>query len=741
MRESWKTLKLPLSPTRKFSPHNLFSSTLRSCSRSGVRVSTPTPRCPTPTLRCPTPSSTSRPGSASLCKAPTVIIGVSQDKLRSLYLAKCEDLMIPENSNQENRFYKYCEKSLKSRRFILKEQELGPKSAKVLADMIKITHNFCTFEIPTNHIQDSGLIKISTNLSQNLNIIHIDISSNDLTTEGLKNFLDIIRENESIISLDISSYNKIIRNRMGIPSAESLCALLQCSKILMYLELNDTVLADSGMEWIVIGIKRNVVLLRLGLSYNNLTSKYMDEFCKNLASSNLQELSLAGNKISDEGARSIADLLVVNDYGCKLRKLDISRNDITSKGSNGIFLAVRYNPTLSNLNMEGNSLGPSSGQSLQLLLLNNFALMWLNLNSCELKNGGISHLALGLAKNTSLLSLFLSNNECRDLGMSAICEALTENRTLITIDLSNNFISDGSTFAGVLKDNPSLETVNLKENKIKEHAGPLFVGASRARNNLLKLNLEMNHISIKNMEEIKSNLQKNAESYYKAKGPTIKKEIEKLISGTKNLDDIFKEIDKKKKEKLRISKKNQKLKAKIKEMKSTPDNKLIEIQNNYKEIREKSLALSIELDSLQKEILKYKFSEEKKIRDEQDNIGRVAADIKQLEKKKLYKKEEFALKRSTLVLVINQLNDAITNEEVLRHGSYATLAALNTRMLALKAELDKHKYGDSFYEERKFMSPPPILRVSRRNDLQAVRIERSRTNERRRYGMYSPTNS
>lgn len=626
MRESWKTLKLPLSPTRKFSPQNLFSSTLRACSRSGVRVSTPTPRCPTPTP-------TSRPGSALSYKAPTVIIGVSQDKLRSLYLAKCEDLMIPENSNQENRFYKYCEKSLKNRRFILKEQELGPKSAKVLSEMTKNTPNFCTFEIPTNHIQDSGLVKISTSLSQNLSIIHIDISSNDLTNEGLKCFLDSIRQNESIISLDISSYNKIIRNRIGISAAESLCGLLQYSKMLMYLELNDIMLADSGMEWIVIGIKGNMVLLRLGLNYNNLTSRYIDEFCKNLASTNLQELSLAGNKISDDGARSVADLLVVNEYGCKLRKLDISRNDITSKGSNGIFLAVRYNPTLSSLNMEGNPLGPSSGQSLQLLLINNFALMWLNLNSCELKNGGISHLSLGLAKNTSLLSLLLSNNECRDLGMSSLCEALNENRTLINIDLSNNFISDGSTFAGVLKDNTSLENVNLKENKIKEHSGPLFVDASRLRNNLLKLNLEMNHISIKNMEEIKSNLQKNAETYYKAKAPTIKKEIEKLISGSKNLNDIYKEIDKKKKEKLRISKKNQKLKAKIKEMKSTPDIKLIELQSNYKEIREKSLALSIELDSLQKDIIKGKFSEEKKIRDEQDDIGRVVADIKQLEKK------------------------------------------------------------------------------------------------------------
>lgn len=626
MRESWRNLKLPVSPTRKFSPQNIFSSTQRTSPKQGVRVSTPTPRCPTP-------CAISRPGSANLVRSSIVIIGISIEKLHSLYQAKCEDLVIPENANQENRFYKYCEKSIKSRQFILKEQELGAKSAEVLSEIIKNNAHFCSFEIPTNHIQDSGIISLGKSLTRNSSIIHIDISSNDLTSEGLKHFIDLVKKSESMISLDISSYNKTNRNRMGTPSAESLCCLLQTSKILMYLELNDTSLSDSGMEWIVIGIKGNTMLLRLGLSNNNLTCKHMDEFCKYLASSNLQELYLAGNRISDEGARPIADLLVANDYDCKLKKLDVSRNEITYKGSNGIFLGVRYNPILSNLNMEGNPLGPSAGQSLHFLLINNFALMWLNLNSCDLKNGGISHLALGLAKNNSLLTLLLSNNECRDLGMAALCEALNENKTLVNIDLSNNFIQDGTSIAGVLKDNTAIEMINLKDNKIKEHTGPLFVEVSRQKSNLLKLNLELNHINIKHMEEIKANLQKNNEFYYKSKAPTIKKEIEKLISAAKDMNEIYDEVNKRKKEKLKILNKIQQLKAKVMELKTVPDARLIELQNHYKETRDKSLTLSIELDQIQKEMTKLRFSEDKKIRDKQDEIGRIVADLKQSEKK------------------------------------------------------------------------------------------------------------
>jgi hypothetical protein len=210
---------------------------------------------------------------------------------------------------------------------------------------------------------------------------------------------------------------------------------------------------------------------------------------------------------------------------------------------------------------------------------------------------------------------------------------VVENKTLVNIDLSNNFIQDGTSIAGVLKDNTVIEMMNLKDNKIKEHTGPLFVEVSRQKSNLLKLNLELNHINIKHMEEIKANLQKNNEFYYRSKAPTIKKEIEKLVSGAKDMNEIYDEVNKRKKEKLKILNKIQQLKAKVMELKTVPDVRLTDLQNQYKETRDKSLTLSIELDQIQKEMTKLRFSEEKKIREKQDEIGRIAADLKQFEKK------------------------------------------------------------------------------------------------------------
>ena len=211
-------------------------------------------------------------------------------------------------------------------------------------------------------------------MSKNLNIIHVDISSNELTSEGLKNFIEKNLGSPSIISLDISSYNGLNRNRLGPVAAETISEFIMSSLVLTFLEMNETGINDPGLEFIIIGLKNNKVLLRLGLASNNITFKHMEEFCRTVNYSNLQELNLANNKIGDEGSKSIANLLVGNDLVCSLKKIDISRNEITFKGSSSIFLAMRYNSVLTHLNMEGNPLGSSAGQSLHFFLFNNFTL-------------------------------------------------------------------------------------------------------------------------------------------------------------------------------------------------------------------------------------------------------------------------------------------------------------------------------------------------------------------------------
>lgn len=625
MTESWRTLKLPLSPTRKFSPQQIFSLTGRTTfGNLGNRISTPSPRCPTP--------NTSRPGTAYSIRN-AAIEGMSPTKLKNIYKSKCKDLDIPENPNQEARFFKACEKSIKNRQFSIKDQELGENSAKVIGEILQNSLDFSRVILSANHLQDSGALKLSQLISLNSNIIHVDVSSNELTNEGMKAFIDLWLNSVSLISLDISTYNGVHRNRIGASAAESLSILVNTSKILIFLEINETSLNDSGLEKLIIGLSNNKSLLKLGLAGNNISHRYIEDFCKVISDSNIEDLNLSNNKISDAGCKSLADLLVYNDFSCKLKRLDISKNDITFKGINGIFLAVRYNPTLTSLNCEANPLGSPAGQSLHFLMMNNYALCYLNLNSTKLKNEGLNNLSKGLAANKSLTNLNLGNNEIKDLGIIPLCEALCENEILKILDLSFNCIRDGSHLGNMLKKNMGLESLNLKENKIKEHSGSLFVEASLMKTNLIKLNLEGNHISLKHLEEIKLNIKRNEVMYTKGKSPTILKRIEKLQKGTMNTNLVHEEINKKKQEKIKVLNKVSQLRLKLTQMKNMPDNKLDELQNEYKELRQTSYLLSVELDELQKEILKFKLMLDKADRGQIDEIGKIVQETKQLERK------------------------------------------------------------------------------------------------------------
>ena len=625
MTDSWKTLKLPLSPTRKFSPQQIFSLTGRSTLKNlGNRISTPSPRCPTP--------NTSRPGTAYSIRS-TAIEGMSPTNLKKIYKSKCTDLDIPENPNQEARFFKACGKSIKNRQFSIQDQELGPASAKVIGELLQSSSDFPKIVLSTNHLQDSGCLKLSQLLIANPTIIHLDISSNELSNEGSKAFIDLWVNSISLVSLDISTYNGIHRNRIGPSAAESLSVLVNTSKILMYLELNETSLNDSGLEKLTLGLTGNKSLLKLGLAGNNISHRCVDEFCKVICETNIEDLNLSNNKISDSGCKSLADLLVFNDFSCKLKRLDVSKNDITFKGINGIFLAVRYNPTLISLNCEANPLGPPAGQSLHFLMMNNYALCYLNLNSTKLKNEGIKNLAQGLTTNKSLVSLNLGNNEIKDLGMVPLCEALCENEILKTLDLSFNCIRDGLVLANMLKRNMGLEVLTLKENKIKENSGSLFVEASLIKTNLIRLNLEGNHISLKHLEEIRLNIKRNENLFHKGKSPTILKRIEKLQKGTMNTNVVQEEINKKKQEKIKVLNRISQLRLKLNQLRNTPDTKLDELKGQYVDLRQTSYLLSVELDELLKEILNYKLSLDKADRGQIDEIGRIVSETKQLEKK------------------------------------------------------------------------------------------------------------
>jgi hypothetical protein len=65
------------------------------------------------------------------------IEGVPLTMLKKLYEAKCHDLKISKNNEQEKRFYEFCRRSLYNKKLLLKECGLGQESSKVLGNILR----------------------------------------------------------------------------------------------------------------------------------------------------------------------------------------------------------------------------------------------------------------------------------------------------------------------------------------------------------------------------------------------------------------------------------------------------------------------------------------------------------------------------------------------------------------------------------------------------------------------------
>lgn len=128
-------------------------------------------------------------------------------------------------------------------------------------------------------------------------------------------------------------------NRCGSKSMEAISALIRHSSSLEHLDLSYQVLHRDDK-------------LRVG----DLASAISE------AGSHLKVLRLAGNLLDDEQAAQLAMSLTSS---CSLRHLDLSTNDISSKGLSPLSDALKTNLHLTNLNIKSNAFSDLSSLSIE----------------------------------------------------------------------------------------------------------------------------------------------------------------------------------------------------------------------------------------------------------------------------------------------------------------------------------------------------------------------------------------
>ncbi|KAK3267050.1 hypothetical protein CYMTET_24366, partial [Cymbomonas tetramitiformis] len=263
------------------------------------------------------------------------------------------------------------------------ESVLGLKGARAFA--------FC---LPTN--------KVITNLN---------LAKNQLDEVALREILTGISENGNIIELDLSY------NHFSLSNSQLLAELL-----------------DEQAPPV---LKINV----LKLNHCGLENAHVNHLCSSLSSKNqsLAELEIGANRIGDAGALAIGEMLENN---VTLTRIDMTWNNFKGPGAAGLAAGLRLNAQLQALNLSWNGLDNEGGIYFGEMLKVNCTLRELNLSNCRLGPDACLVLSTGVTMNASLEVLKLSNNPCGQDGGRHLMHMLQTNDALSRLTLDGcSFVS------------------------------------------------------------------------------------------------------------------------------------------------------------------------------------------------------------------------------------------------------------------------------------------------------------
>ena len=411
-----KALKLRLAITE------LPSSPSKTCKPLGQTSVFPSPRS--------RQRSASRQGSSkrTLFRSASTKTHTPNTCFRQLYEARCSDLNIPVLSDQCSRFLHNCLDVFEQRKLQLPDLGLGELSGEELGRLVHKFPVFSCINLEKNSLGDRGVNSVVKRVVKYQNLVYLNIGSNEMSVEGTKSILEMLENHPSLVSLDIS------KNRLS--GTISLPNFLENNTIITHLNLSGTFISADTLKVLSKGFELNKGLLFLDIS-NNKIKDSLDTFCKALKDSSLIELVLSQNFVGDLGCSLIAGAL--SDPNCKLRKLDMSKNDLTVTGTMELFSALRANTALTHLNLSHNYLNQPCDFS--KFMGKNSTIGYLNLSKCNLPNSFLCSLGLELSKSSSLSYLNLSSNSITDQTVKYISDGVLQNNSLKVLNLSCNYIS------------------------------------------------------------------------------------------------------------------------------------------------------------------------------------------------------------------------------------------------------------------------------------------------------------
>ena len=240
------------------------------------------------------------------------------------------------------------------------------------------------------------------------------------------------------------------------------------------LRLFDCHITQTGLRQICNVLKNELcTVTSLNLHYCLMADECVVTIAESLPSTNVTELSLKSNKITDVGVASLSQAL--QTAACQVTTFNLSRNQITDAGVASLCQALQKAACqVTTLNLSRNQITDAGVASLrQALQKAACQVTKLDLRENQITDAGVAILCQALQTAAcQVTELNLSDNQITDAGVASLCQALQTAACQVTeLNLSGNQITD----AGVASLCQALQTVacqvtelDLSENQVTD---------------------------------------------------------------------------------------------------------------------------------------------------------------------------------------------------------------------------------------------------------------------------------
>ena len=334
---------------------------------------------------------------------------------------------------------------------------IGPAGAASIADSLKYSNGMSILGVAGNSIGVQGAESIASAL-KHISLTELYISSNSLSRNGSMAIAEALKYAPSLEVL--SMFN----NDMGDAAAVAIGNVLNSTNALTRLFLSQNSISDDGAAAIARGLKHNLQLEILTLHTNQIGlagAAYLSESL----SPKLKRFDLSYNDIGSDGGALIGKKLM---HCSDLEILDLSANNLGDTGAQGVAEGIKFHSSLLELKLHTSNIGPSGASALANALNKHTGLQELDMDNNYISDEGASALAQVLPKLTSLETLYVNANSIQSAGAQAIAGAFVHMPHLSHFSISDNSIqSAGADALGkALVHVPSLVMLSAWGNEI-----------------------------------------------------------------------------------------------------------------------------------------------------------------------------------------------------------------------------------------------------------------------------------